>query len=132
MTTPVSYLTTCEFEDPFFVIPKGREPIRPNTLRYRCTRSTYGKAWAALTGKDYEGKSLEENLKEFGEWLLRSVGPYGRSGPCGWQGVSQLPPTNLFVPYDPTNGTVSAGDIMRSQLSPTGYLNARGQEEDEG
>jgi hypothetical protein len=47
----------------------------------------------------------------YGKWRLSSGGPDATAGP--------FPQSNsfvrVFIAYDPTNGTVSAGDIVRSQ-----------------
>lgn len=53
-----------------------------------------------------------------GEWTLTSFGPDAVDGP-------ELPSTHtagLRIAYDPTNGTVSAGDVIRSQKFPEGYF----------
>jgi hypothetical protein len=67
---------------------------------------------------------------EFGGYRVSSGGPDGTYGPGGWYGLSTQPPYSypasaLPIPYDPTNGTLSMGDLIRSKKSPSGYLNAR-------
>ena len=65
-------------------------------------------------GNDF--RSRQQN--RYGAWVLRSAGPdtyyqndldhQGDYGSGGWNRAS----------YDPTNGTISAGDIYRSQMRP--------------
>ena len=64
-----------------------------------------------------------EVVKEYGHYRLTSVGPDGFYGPYGWIGVSNYPPASLQIPYDATNGLISQGDIIRTQLCEAGYLN---------
>lgn len=99
VTTPVAYLTTFDFLDPF---------TRDKNVSFDAILYTY---------HDYRtGKFLEDNFsdygaddvlrfeRKFGEYFFLSLGPDG----------SKIP---FFTQYDPTNGTVSAGNIIRSQRS---------------
>jgi len=55
---------------------------------------------------------LQAFRANYGEWRLTGAGPDGTasSGPGGWT-------TDALV-YDPTNGTISNGDIVKSQKYP--------------
>ncbi|MGB9691560.1 MAG: prepilin-type N-terminal cleavage/methylation domain-containing protein [Candidatus Sumerlaeaceae bacterium] len=126
ISTPTAYLTTCIFVDPF------RQHIAPttqawqlNNLRYTSIYSTWSTKWQMYTGRTSDSPYLAAVLQEFGGWRLNSAGPDKTYGPYGWYGVSTYPTTALPLPYDPTNGTVSDGDILRTQLSSSGYVNAR-------
>jgi prepilin-type N-terminal cleavage/methylation domain-containing protein len=126
ISTPTAYLTTCIFVDPF------RQHIAPttqawqlNNLRYTNIMATWSVKWGALNGRTSDSPFLQDVLQEFGGWRLTSAGPDRAYGPSGWKGVSNYPTTALPYPYDPTNGTVSDGDIIRSQVATNGYVNAQ-------
>ncbi len=68
---------------------------------------------------------LDDLLMEFGGWRLNSAGPDKIYGPNGWRGISDYLATQLPHPYGPSNGTIGDGDIILTQRSPSGYINAR-------
>lgn len=126
ISTPTAYLTTCIFVDPF------RQHVQPttqawqlNNLRYTNIRATWSVKWGALNGRSTDSPYLPDVLKEFGGWRLTSAGPDRTYGPYGWYGVSNYPTGSLPLPYDPTNGTVSNGDIIRSQVATNAYINCQ-------
>ncbi len=127
LSTPVAYLTNVTFDDPF------RKQIGGDydEIRYTCVESTWGEAFDAMqTTAPGSSIYLEEMRHEFGGWRISAAGPDRTYGPNGWPGISTIPPysypaTALPHPYDPTNGTISNGDIIRSQKSPNGYVNAQ-------
>ena len=138
LTTPQAYISTCIFVDPFRMHMAVTPTLwQNNNIRYCNIDSTWnlGK-WAYLTGRTTISTYYDDALMEWGGWRIWSAGPDRTSGPPPepgtnpgnynppwvWPGVSQYP-QNL-IPYDPTNGTVSLGDILRSQASTTGYKNA--------
>jgi prepilin-type N-terminal cleavage/methylation domain-containing protein len=53
------------------------------------------------------------DLRRYGSWRLFSVGPFRQDG---------IPLRRPWTPYDPTNGTVSAGNILRTEVSPEGRI----------
>jgi len=138
LTTPVSYLTTCIFPDPF------AEPQTPATgwqggnYKFWNTEATFGTKFDPVEKSNVQGyHQTEHKYKEwkveFGEFILFALGPDRvdpGSGTTGWQnhrdwpGVSNLPPFSCWTPYDATNGTISNGNIMWSQKSAKGYTNA--------
>ena len=124
LSTPISYLTTVRLVDPFR--KQGDVGSGYQDIRYINSRSTWGPAYDEIqntkqpTGSIYLG----DILAEFGGWRINSAGPDYTYGPTGWPGVSDYPANP--IPYDPTNGTVSDGDIQRSQKASTnGYVNAQ-------
>ncbi len=137
ISTPISYLTTAKLVDPFRDQKPG--PGRHwqfDDVRYRNTRSTWDVDFGEIQspGRTSPSIYLRHMLQDVGEWSMISVGPdrfYGPSassstalfpgGAQSWPTPSGYP--DHTQPYDPTNGTMSWGDIMRSQLSPTGYVN---------
>lgn len=124
LTTPLAFVDAASFQDPF-------RQSAPETLwqsrhiRYTSIESTWGTAWDALQTTPGSSVYLADARLEWGEYRLVSAGPDALFGPttppANWPGISNYPACNL--PYDPTNGLESTGDLLRSQLSPVGYLN---------
>ena len=61
---------------------------------------------------------------------INGAGPDRTYGPNGWPGVSSVAPYSypigsLPIPYDPTNGTASDGDIIRKRLSESYSTDSR-------
>ncbi len=96
LTTPVSYMTSFP-EDPFYNAT-GDEDFHARQYQYVNWR------YAVTQVPDREAFRLSYYL--FGPYRIHSLGPDG-SGPT------------TGVVYDPTNGTISRGDIYYSQN--TGY-----------
>lgn len=136
LTTPQAYLTSINFVDPFRQhIPLVPAAWQQNNIRYTCIEATWGTKWDLIETASGVSIYLNAMNVEWGGWRLVSAGPdrtYGTgiTGDPGWPGISTLPPNNypqtaLYAPYDPTNGTVSPGDIIRSQKATNGYINAQ-------
>jgi hypothetical protein len=65
---------------------------------------------------------------DYGSYRLISVGPDGIYGPFGFSSPATAPPytypsSSVPVPYDPTNGVYSAGDLIRSEVCEAGFTN---------
>ena len=129
LTTPQAYITTCVFPDPFrqhVPLTGGPTAWQQNNMRYISIDSTWGTVFDAIQSTApgfsiYYGATNEE----WGKWKINGAGPDRTYGPSGWIGVSSYPAGSLPIPYDPTNGTVSDGDVQRTQKSTTtGYVNA--------
>ncbi len=119
MTTPVAYLDRLPMVDPFRVdvLPPDSD-LTFAQYRYTSIRSTWGSeydSWEISAGVSVYYSTL---LDHYGEYRILSVGPDGTYGPSdgSWQPVSY---PAFPVPYDPTNGLFSDGDIERSQRIPT-------------
>jgi type II secretion system protein G len=121
LTTPVAYLSTKNIYDPFGVYMErpgdchiyGYHRIVPflEALKF-----PFNSPWAP-DGTAVDGVWGNPGaLRKYGQWLLHSIGP-DRVWWL-WQGdwVSH------DVLYDPTNGTVSFGNIVRTQLHPEGKI----------
>jgi hypothetical protein len=122
LTTPVCYVAPQAFEDPFRM--RGSWKARHwqyNHLRYAGTDATWGDIYDQLVVTSGVSAFYDEVLEEWGRWRIHSVGPDRSYGPSGWEGVTTYPAGS--IPYDPTNGSISAGDLIHSQLSSVGYLN---------
>lgn len=110
VTTPVAYVTSAVLVDPF----RDKEyttPIKWRRYRYWYVDMTWGTAGTRSTPSIYYNF-----LKEwYGSWKLNSAGPdrtYGPYYPTDSYPGNQYP--QLPIPYDPSNGTASRGDVMRS------------------
>jgi type II secretion system protein G len=125
LTTPISYLGSRDFVDPFLSKDSGGSANYYKLYRYiNYLANNPDAKWRSLPDNDWRPSvSTEEyagGLAKYGFWRLSSVGPdrfasydnglddVSNTGP-GWPWFS-----NCMV-YDPTNGTISCGDIMRCQ-----------------
>ncbi len=131
LSTPVAYLSSCRIPDPFQKSPPPNPYWQWTEIKYWNTESIYGTKFDAVEVSARAGKnpSYDAFKLEFGEFLLFAVGPDGvdpgaPTNHRGWKGISSFNPNALWQPYDATNGTVSIGNIMWSQKSVKGYVNA--------
>ncbi len=120
ITTPIAYLTDIGLEDPFFANAEGysddglaASPWLRNFryVNYDIVYNDFLEAPAAFTRYN----------RIYGMWALFSRGPdnFYRFG-----SHYLYDPDDLWlssVPYDPTNGTVSIGDITRCQLGEPNF-----------
>lgn len=99
LTSPISYLSSANLKDPFAI---GAYDDNHNNLGYqnidywvdpgvKYVEFNIGTPLGALQKKDY------------GSYIVRSIGPDHNYN-------------SVAVPYDPTNGSVSRGDIYRTAL----------------
>ncbi|MBI1291811.1 prepilin-type N-terminal cleavage/methylation domain-containing protein [bacterium] len=99
ITTPVAYLTAIP-RDPLL------KPGGPDDLR------VYGYIQSRLMKNILLGRGLTDSANAieptYGGWRLYAAGPDGDKGPDA--------KTNVL--YDPTNGTLSDGDLVRTQKQP--------------
>ncbi|MBN1475983.1 hypothetical protein JXA47_04445, partial [Candidatus Sumerlaeota bacterium] len=107
LSTPTSYLTSVNIYDPFNV---HYMHIWDRTFRYLNIDETYGPTHSTAGPEYYGAYQLV-----FGKWLLSSDGPDQAQGPR--TADNGTPPGLWWAAeiYDATNGTVSGGDIHRSQ-----------------
>jgi prepilin-type N-terminal cleavage/methylation domain-containing protein len=128
LSTPIAYLTSVQLVDPFRSAVITNNHYQYMDVRYICTEATWGGAYDQIETASGISTYLQDVRYEWGEWRLNSAGPDRSYGPTPsttppgtWYGVSAYPACP--VPYDPTNGTVSLGDVQRSQVAPNGYKN---------
>lgn len=127
LTTPIAYLSTAQFADPFAKV--GENPADPQNTDYfgyaNCAAAEVATDLAPITG----GAATAANKPAFDEhgFVLQSVGPdtlnYAFQNPVTGQGfafaylklvnMNGATGSNFF--YDPTNGTISTGDIVRTR-----------------
>lgn len=109
ITTPIAYLTG-NIWDSFL---PATTPNNQRTLRYVDFKGTY---------IDYRNPPLPDTYSKYykfaGDWQVLSVGPD--------KAASVTDPIHntfwIVVPYESTNGTVSNGDIVRTNKSGEGYI----------
>lgn len=107
LSTPVAFVTAAaNVEDPFSKRIVNAQYKRYGYISDELLGGDHYNSWNSL---------LPENQEAVGKWRLDSFGPDERSGEEG--GPSNWPnePT-----YDPTNGTISRGDLYRSQKDSKG------------
>jgi len=125
LSTPVAYITTAQLEDPFLMAdirpfqglnangviltysvelpdPEGADPVAGRRYYYQSLndgrRGTNARA------------NLAGRIPLFGQWEMASLGPNKLRD---FRTPSVFP--FYMEIYDPTNGTISTGDIIRSQ-----------------
>ncbi len=137
ITTPVSYISSAELVDPF--TDKEKHPVYGDLARYY----TYMKIVKHNPG-DPEMDEFEQDatppinrpppieavdaplpgfntgaMEKYGKWRLVSNGPDRKySDPPNFP--TDAPLYGADVTYDPSNGTMSWGNILRTQRSPEG------------
>ncbi len=117
ISTPQAYMTTQALYDPFKISGHAARLATeyPKRFRYFNTKAAE-EGWPGL-GPLYAGWSpgalpattIATMRTKYGEWQLVCAGPDKKEN----TGILE----NSLI-YDPTNGTTSAGDIVRSALDP--------------
>lgn len=95
LTTPIAYITS---------LPA--DPFRSNAPTERTRRYGYHNVKENVDAQRQGWPATD--LQRYGDWRFYSHGPR----------QEYLP----YIPYDPTNGTVSEGNILRTQRSPEGRI----------
>lgn len=115
LTTPVAYITSENMmHDPFQAHLFVANAQKSQFYEYPLGRLSYTN-WSGAPNPNPTSVRLGD--ERFGGWRMLGAGPD--------QGIfnAQMPPEGTYqsrviaskiVPYDPTNGTVSVGDIIRS------------------
>ncbi|MCX7000183.1 MAG: hypothetical protein NT106_07815 [Candidatus Sumerlaeota bacterium] len=115
LTTPIAYISADSMRDPF-----REDALFPVGNKYKCLRYVYVDMTWGTAGTRLFPSTYYPFLKSwYGSWNITSVGPDTLFGPYYPNGSY---PGNLYpqlqVPYDPTNGLGSNGDLMLSQRKP--------------
>jgi len=107
LSTPIAYISSL-FTDPFnnpgidATTLQSYKDGDPLDLDYCYSNID---EWVAYPGNGFD----ENDLEAYGDWRLCSIGPDNTGGsPIG------------YTPYNPTNGTISNGDILRTALYADG------------
>ena len=136
ITSPVSYLTNSKLVDPFS--DQERHPVYGELARfYTYTKIVTMQELLDLASSGgpmppveaVDDSSLNEGAFErYGMWRLVSNGPdrrYPNEGsPAGPFNPHPTLLLGIDIPYDPTNGTVSKGNILRTQKRSDGLAAA--------
>lgn len=131
LTTPVAYITSTHIIDPFakgFADPKAvfdHWKLFDEFYTYHRTVTEeefltfdLGSPWLPAPSS-IDGPSFNPGaFQKFGQWRLMSIGP-----DRDWIVPGDYDSMN--IPYDPTNGAVSFGNIGRTQLDPEGIVRYR-------
>ncbi len=134
ISTPIAYVTSANFGDPFTAANVGDFQI----LLPDGTIGTYSgdlmdpEGYDPLAGKRYYYSDNEAQRRSPGVvalfeparqieglWALASYGP---NKARDFVQTSLPGNPSVLMPYDPTNGTISDGDIVRTQKEPEGTL----------
>jgi prepilin-type N-terminal cleavage/methylation domain-containing protein len=107
ITTPVAYLSAIPSD--LFAIGKFPGP-EPQTwdYSYKNCRQNSRIFTGDRASEPWLGPNGEKLLADWGEWRLSSGGPDG----------TRIADIKRNIIYDTTNGTLSTGDIVRSQRKP--------------
>jgi len=134
LTTPIAYLTTADYRDPF-ALYKEADPlvgypfytyhqVQPIDDLYPPPPMLPEAYWPPRESTD--GPLPVANpyaLFKYGQWRLMSLGPDRLYVTPDWQQMAREEVYRAIeTQYDPTNGTVSLGNIVRTQLSETGQV----------
>jgi general secretion pathway protein G len=126
LTTPIAFITTSKLYDPFDRHAKetiGWDGAKSPFYTYMKIVDYDEFLHMAASGRIPPREAIDHWLynegafEKYGPWRMVSVGPdrtyLGDSFPPPLRGSDIL--------YDPTNGTVSFGNILRTQKNPIGY-----------
>ena len=102
LTTPVAYITTVP-KDPFWL------PTSPGYNIYLYPGGGPGPYWYWQIPQDDPNFGLQAGYWKHEAWRVAGAGPDGRHGDGTNGQVYEL----NWIDYDPSNGTVSIGEIMR-------------------
>lgn len=138
LTTPIAYITTANLRDPFLGPNVGPSQIpsaiTPNLIINYSGFGTEPEGYDPESGKRYYYNSnndieprrssgvvtaLTSAQQIEGMWAMASYGP-NRSRDFTPTTLPGNP--NVLTPYDATNGSVSGGDIVRTQKESAGTL----------
>lgn len=129
LTTPVAYLTSAAWVDPFNT--KELDPVYGELIRYYTYQKIVdreGRIKDTLAGFPPPREAVDMpflNLgafQKYGGWRLVSYGPDKKYSDSATFAGSDPILLGSDILYDPTNGTVSWGNIIRTQISPEGII----------
>jgi len=119
VTTPIAFISSAKLIDPFRLdkdagaarlsdIPDGLLYENADYRRYRYRNFKY--TYYSIT---YPGRvTVYEEI--YGKWELMGSGPDQSAGPFVYPTIGGYT-LELTIPYDATNGTMSRGNLIRSQ-----------------
>ena len=111
LTTPIAYINNCWIKDPFIAKTEAYTSISFDQQVY--SYNTMVPLW----GRDYPKAGhqyWDNNYRDYyGEYRLGSIGP-----DKDWYNKSNYASRRHTIIYDASNGTVSIGNIWRSEKNP--------------
>lgn len=137
LSTPIAYITSANFLDPFitqlgafqaidrfgdigtygpdpgFPLDPGGGPQDGQRYYYNCNRDDRRSG-----GSDSDWQKAAREVE--GDWIMMSLGPNEERDLVDVTVGATMYRT--FEPYDPSNGTISPGDIIRTQKKSEGTL----------
>jgi prepilin-type N-terminal cleavage/methylation domain-containing protein len=122
LTTPVAYLTSADLRDPF---SNEADLVNGDLTNFYSYFKIVTRPEAVLDqehGKPAPNEAIDHPLfnygalEKYGRWRLVSKGPDGHYPVDGANDFIR----GTDIPYDPTNGTVSIGNILRTQRDTEG------------
>jgi type II secretion system protein G len=119
ITTPVAYMTSLPF-DPFSAEEAALESAYTyDAYTHIVSRFAYWN-FDFFDAAGFSSSIYQAGKQAAGKWLLYSPGPDNNVNNGGGTG-------SFYTPYDATNGTISHGNIFRTQRDPGGldYLTFR-------
>jgi prepilin-type N-terminal cleavage/methylation domain-containing protein len=124
LTTPIAYLASVSLTDPFSRAedhPRVGKRIRHYTYTRILSVREMEEHYQSGRPAPYEGFELYNQyaLSKYGLWRLVSTGPDGI-----YLQKEFLPDWLVMIdlPYDPSNGLTSVGNILRTHKSPDGRI----------
>jgi hypothetical protein len=136
LSTPIAYISSANLLDPFVSANLGNFQYFPPSG----TPTTYSEdpwfpgeaAGDAIAGRRYYYQSNRDDRRSVstqaallaavpveGEWVMGSFGPDRDRDLIT---IAGPPSYGVLEPYDPTNGSVSSGDVVRSQKESQGSI----------
>jgi len=121
ITTPISYLSSFDFKDPFVSSRVGSVSADARLYTYQDMKDhDILRTLSAPNGSGARARanSINDNKvakQDFGAYFLLSIGPKGNDT-LYWPAIPATASVDGFwTQYDPTNGTASSGTIYVSQ-----------------
>jgi len=129
LTTPILYVSNAAKMEDIFAQQLSADNFGIlRRFRYKALGETWmsqsrpGIPWSNLPGQTAPG--IVKGKEVHGSWFLASKGPDKSTGPLPSGFADGANPNDwLWQLYDATNGTISRGDVIRSQK---GDINSRG------
>jgi prepilin-type N-terminal cleavage/methylation domain-containing protein len=124
LTAPIAYLSSADLRDPFSV--RQVDPVYGDLTNFYSYFKivTYEEAvHDNSVGNPAPSEAIDDGffnegaLEKYGKWRLVSKGPDEKYKVPG--AVDFLRGSDIL--YDPTNGSTSVGNIIRTQVNPEGY-----------
>lgn len=121
ITTPVAYMSSFMLIDPFFAAANA-DRLDVKLYTYKAYKWEWPSAATPKADDQPIGWNEAANLTgagfqtHYGAWRMFSCGPDKSWDNKYPPGITS--PSSVGLPYDPTNGTVSLGNIVRSQKQP--------------